>query len=62
MHFNDIGTRTKYMDPEIGYLSSSFWNDRMTPDVCGDMNIATFIDWLEAKDPMVSKLVSKLGR
>lgn len=51
LHF-DVGTRTKYSKPDIAYRFSAFYNDRNTPDICGDMNIATFIDYLEAQDPM----------
>ena len=53
LHFEEQGVRTKKMDPEIGYLFSAFYNDRDTEDVCQGMNIASFIDFLEAKDPMV---------
>jgi aarF domain-containing kinase len=53
MHFNEVKVQTKYKDPEIGYLMSCFYNDRDTYDVCKGMNIASFIDYLEAKDPMI---------
>jgi aarF domain-containing kinase len=53
IHFDEMGTVTKKRDIETAYLFSSFWNDRNTSDVCGDMNIASFIDHLEARDPMV---------
>jgi aarF domain-containing kinase len=53
IHFNEMGTKTRKMDPEIGFLMSAFYNDRSTADVCGGKNLPTFIDWLEAKDPMV---------
>ena len=53
IHFEELGTITKKNDFETAYLFSSFWNDRNTPDVCGDMNIASFIDYLEARDSMV---------
>ena len=29
-----------------------FWNDRGTKDVVGDMNIAEFLDWAQAEDPV----------
>jgi aarF domain-containing kinase len=51
--FNELGMITKYKRPDIAYLHSAFWNDRTTVDVMGDKNIATFIDWLEAEDPMI---------
>jgi aarF domain-containing kinase len=53
IHFHELGTKTKNLDKEVGYLMSCFYNDRDTDDVCRGMNIAEFIDWLEAKDPMV---------
>ena len=53
IHFDEMGTVTRKRDIETAYLFSSFWNDRNTPDVCGDMNIASFIDHLEARDSMV---------
>lgn len=53
IHFDELGTVTKNRDVETAYLFSSFYNDRHTPDVCGDMNIASFIDYLESRDSMV---------
>lgn len=53
IHFQEQGVVTKRNDPEVGYLFSAFYNDRDTPDVCKGMNIANFIDHLEALDPMV---------
>ena len=51
--FDELGTVTKYKRPDIAYLHSCFWNDRMTKDVMGDKNIAEFIDYIEAQDPVV---------
>ena len=28
LHFDELGTKTKYSDKEIGYLMSAFYNDR----------------------------------
>lgn len=53
MHFDVLKTRTKYMNRDIGYLMSAFYNDRNTNDVTSGKNLATFIDWLEAEDPMI---------
>jgi aarF domain-containing kinase len=53
IHFEEQGVRTKKMDPKVGYLFSCFYNDRDTHDICQGMNIANFIDYLEAQDPMV---------
>lgn len=55
LHFGEIGAKTKYNNEEIGYLFSAFWNDRNSDDVCKGMNIKSFIDWLEDKDPMVQQ-------
>jgi aarF domain-containing kinase len=51
--FSEMGTVTKRMDPEIAYLTSAFWVDRMTPDIMQDRNIHHFMEWVEACDPMV---------
>jgi hypothetical protein len=53
LHFDEIGTKTKFNNREIGYLQSCFYNDRDTPDVCQGMNIKSFVDWMEKEDPMV---------
>lgn len=53
LHFDVLGTKTKYRNEEIGYLFSAFYNDRNSPDIVGKLNIKSFIDWLEAQDPMV---------
>lgn len=53
IHFQEQGVVTKKNDPRIGYLFACFYNDRDSPDVCGDLNIASFIDYLESEDPMV---------
>lgn len=51
--FAEMGTVTKKMDPEIAYLSSAFWVDRMTPDIMQGRNIHAYMEYLEAADPMV---------
>lgn len=53
LHFNELGVVTKRSDPEVAYLFSCFYNDRDTDDICRGMNIANFIDYLQARDPMV---------
>jgi len=53
LHFDEVGTVTKYKNKEIAYLMSAFYNDRNTYDICGDRNIASFIDYCESIDPMV---------
>ena len=47
LHFDVLGTKTKYRNEDIGYLFSAFYNDRNSDDVCGGMNIKSFIDSLE---------------
>ncbi len=53
LHFDVLETRTKDRKEDIGYLFSAFYNDRNSPDVCGNLNVKSFIDWLEANDKMV---------
>jgi aarF domain-containing kinase len=53
IHFEEQGVRTQKSDPKIAYLYSAFYNDRDSEDVCGGLNIASFIDYLEREDPMV---------
>lgn len=53
LHFDELGTRTRYRNKEIGYLMSCFYNDRDTDDICQGMNISDFIDWMQAQDPMI---------
>ena len=51
LHFNEIGTKTKYSDPEVAYLMSSFYNDR--DSVAGNLNMKSFIDKMQELDPMI---------
>lgn len=53
IHFQEQGVLTRRNDPEVAYLFSAFYNDRDSHDVCQGLNIASFIDHLEALDPMV---------
>ena len=53
IHFEEQGTKTKYMKPDIAYRMSSFYNDRDGEDVCSGMNMKSFIDWMEEQDPMI---------
>lgn len=54
IHFDVLGTKTRYRNEEIAYKMSAFYNDRNTHDITQGMSIANFIDYLEAQDPMVS--------
>ena len=53
LHFDVLATKTKDRKEDIGYLFSAFYNDRNSPDVCGNLNVKSFIDWLEANDKMI---------
>lgn len=53
IHFDDLGVVTKYHNAEMAYKMSAFYNDRDTYDVCEGMNMADFLDYLEAQDPVV---------
>ncbi len=54
LHFDELGYKTKKLDRNIAYLYNAFTFDRNTKDVCGDMAINTFSDWIEAQDPIVT--------
>lgn len=51
--FDLMNNVTKFKKPDIAYLLSAFYHDRDTNDVCHGLNIAEFMDWCEAQDPMV---------
>jgi aarF domain-containing kinase len=53
MHFDELKVKTKYRNPDVGYLMSCFYNDRDTPDILQGMNISSFIDWAQKKDPVI---------
>ena len=53
LYFDELGTKTKHRRADTAYRAACFWSDRDTPDVLGNHNIATFIDSLEAEDPMI---------
>lgn len=53
IHFKEMGNVTRNMRADIGYLMNAFYHDRDTPDILQGHNIATFVDWLEAEDPMI---------
>ena len=53
LYFDELGTKTKYRKADTAYRAACFWSDRDTPDVLGTHNLATFIDALEAEDPMI---------
>lgn len=51
---NELGCKSKYMRKDICYRIAAFWSDRDTRDITGGRNIAEFMDWAEAEDPVVS--------
>jgi len=53
LHFDVLRNNTKHKKADIAYLMSSFYVDRDTPDVLQGRNIAEFVDWLEASDPLL---------
>jgi len=50
--WNDIGTVSKYRKKDIAILLYAFWNDSNSSDVMQGMNIAEFLDWAQAQDPI----------
>lgn len=55
LHFDEMGASTKFRKHDIAYKMSAFYNDRDTKDVLGEgYNIATFIDYLQAQDPIIT--------
>jgi len=50
----ELGCRSKYNNPNVQYRIAAFWSDRDTRDITGGRNIAEFMDWAEAEDPVVS--------
>lgn len=53
LHFDVLRNNTKHKKADIAYLMSSFYVDRDTQDVLQGRNIAEFVDWLEASDPLL---------
>lgn len=50
----ELGCRSKFNNPSVQYRIAAFWSDRDTRDITGGRNIAEFMDWAEAEDPVVS--------
>ncbi len=53
-----MGVVTKYFNPDVLYRLACFYYDRDTIDIMGEkngkpLNMAEFLDWAEAEDPMV---------
>lgn len=53
LFLDEMGGRTKYTNKDIIYRLNVFYFDRNSEDICQGMNIATFLDYCESKDPMV---------
>ena len=51
--FDEMRAVTKHRDADTAYKFCCFWNDRDTDDIMSGMNIANFLDHLEATDPML---------
>ena len=53
MSHNDLGYRSKHSRQDMVFRLMCFWNDRDTRDITDGRNIAEFLDWAEAEDPVV---------
>lgn len=51
---DEVGFKTRDMNPDIIYKTVVFWNDRDTDDITGGMNVHHFIEHLDAVDPVVN--------
>lgn len=49
---DEVGFRTKNMDPNIIYLTAAFFNCRDSDDILQGMNVSEFMEWLEKSDPV----------
>lgn len=50
---SEFGLRTRRMDPDVMWRLLAFHHDRDTADVTMGLNLQLFMEWAEAKDPMV---------
>ena len=53
IHFDLLGVRTKYRNPEIAYRYSALMNDRDDFEIMQGMNLSSFSDYCEKTDPIV---------
>lgn len=53
IHFDELGFKTKYRNPEIAYRFSSFMNDRDSPEIMQGLNIQLFSEHCEKVDPII---------
>eukprot|EP00754_Rhynchopus_humris_P008404 Rhum_TRINITY_DN13747_c0_g1::Rhum_TRINITY_DN13747_c0_g1_i1::g.63669::m.63669/K08869/ADCK, ABC1; aarF domain-containing kinase len=55
--FRELGSKTKYGRNDVGYRLAAFWMDRDTDDIMTwegkVLNIADFLDAMEAADPVI---------
>ena len=51
---HEIGHRSKYMDPDVMWRISAFFHDTDSDEVTLGMNVHTFTEWLDKKDPVIS--------
>lgn len=49
---DEVGFRTKNMNPDIIYRTAVFFNCRDSDDITLGMNVSKFMDWLEHSDPV----------
>lgn len=43
IQFHEFGARSKYLNPNIIYKLTAFWNDRDTDDITEGMNLQQFL-------------------
>ncbi len=48
----EIGHKSKYMDPDITWRLCAFFHDSDSENVTLGMNVHTFTEWLDKKDPV----------
>lgn len=50
---DEIGYKTKYMNKDMLWRVSAFWNDRDTEEVTLGRNVHHFMEWVQEQDPPV---------
>jgi aarF domain-containing kinase len=52
LYFDEMHADTKYRNEDVAYRMCCFWNDQDTAEVMQGLNIAEFLDAMEARDPI----------
>jgi aarF domain-containing kinase len=50
----EFGGSSRRSDDDVTWRLAAFWIDRDTEDVTGPRNLQEFLDWCEARDPLVT--------